>query len=1106
MSLLSQDSFQDQNLNPNILTNKSLDDSHQHLDRKYQIHDNLMDETIRSSNDLQQNQFYGIGYGQNEEIFQSPGFITNNKQQFMGGMIHGANLSPDSPNQMERQYLGQQIDDSQDYDQNKQQMLSQGHRIELVKGSRKSSSNQWTLRNGELANTNIGGPGGDHYDYLNGETLISHNRNPTNMRSQGNYASRPNSNLAVATQLANGTVSAGGFDHDIECEETDFKYLEEVILKVKEGSDQQFHLSDYLQAILQEFQMEQTEEWDAIISEAKEMQKTLKKVLDISFFLLERTQVSVNESKSLNVLNSNLLKEIQIAKDHNENMNVDLRNSKNKIRQQYDAIKTQEDNIRILNDQIQQQLDLIKRMEKSSIISNTQSFGYANMTPGMLNAEQQDIINQHIRKINELETYLAEQTSSYHSEVYKSEKLMNKVKEYQHNEELLNMQIFQLERFKEEKDAKIFKLKDFKKRLQEELIRKDIEIKNILKTRTPANINIQHGRVQMNIDQRLSLGDRTNDLDQSYNTNLQENTSMLKHQRKGFNLCGSQQKWSQELEFAVNKLRESKTGFMQRSFIMNQNIQSIQKAHHKRMQTITSNENLRASYSNFNEEQSKIQYSPFKSNKLNKTIAPRNGVNSSTSQNQIFNDSDTVIKKIDSNGSPEYNKSFKRSTNKKFLHSEESKFDMNDHISPRKSTIYSNFDEDDEIDSQEQEDDVVELNKIRNNGKNKILHGREKSQQSNMIGINESDLMEFNTSQNHLAATLLDQSNFDHSRRLDESSRSLKHLNVGNHRNSNTQQKQKAGSSATTKDTKDNIPKQESLDSKNAKVVTVNNYNITQNIDINNFMSEAQQDLISFKGSEIQDSQSSNLKPREMRQSKFNESLKSKNGNTLGSKNSINQKQIFELQSFGMQQQFKSPKRSQSQMEELKLDFYQQQLNGLKIGAHLEDRSSIKGYNDIHCITIDGADLDGAQRNYMISQLEQENQLQKSMIVRDCTNSNIKIEDLSNRLSSQDDALIEYFMISVLAFILKHPKRTSLQTIDKLNLYKEVVKSKVPFFKWNKWIEKRMIEIYQDRKRMKKAQLRNTFFDPKSWFGLVKKNSSRNQSQIEVIENHFQTV
>lgn len=113
--------------------------------------------------------------------------------------------------------------------------------IELVKSSRKSTSNQWTLRNGILGSSNIGvggGNGGEHYDYLNGETLISHNRNPTNMRSQGNYGSRPNSNLAVATQLANGAMSAGGFDHDIECEETDFKYLEEVITKVKEGTDQ----------------------------------------------------------------------------------------------------------------------------------------------------------------------------------------------------------------------------------------------------------------------------------------------------------------------------------------------------------------------------------------------------------------------------------------------------------------------------------------------------------------------------------------------------------------------------------------------------------------------------------------------------------------------------------------------------------------------------------------------------------------------------------------------------------------------------------------------------------------------------------------------------
>lgn len=50
--------------------------------------------------------------------------------------------------------------------------------------------------------------------------------------------------------MANGVVSAGGFDHDLECEETDLKYLEDVIIKVKEGTEQQFHLNDYLEAML----------------------------------------------------------------------------------------------------------------------------------------------------------------------------------------------------------------------------------------------------------------------------------------------------------------------------------------------------------------------------------------------------------------------------------------------------------------------------------------------------------------------------------------------------------------------------------------------------------------------------------------------------------------------------------------------------------------------------------------------------------------------------------------------------------------------------------------------------------------------------------------
>lgn len=46
-----------------------------------------------------------------------------------------------------------------------------------------------------------------------------------------------------------------------------------------------------------------------------------------------------------------------------------------------------------------------------------------------------------------------------------------------------------------------------------------------------------------------------------------------------------------------------------------------------------------------------------------------------------------------------------------------------------------------------------------------------------------------------------------------------------------------------------------------------------------------------------------------------------------------------------------------------------------------------------------------------------------------------------------------------------------------------------------------MIEIYHDKKRQKKAELRKTLFDPKSWFGKVKINSEK--SKIEIIEDHF---
>ena len=71
-------------------------------------------------------------------------------------------------------------------------------------------------------------------------------------------------------------------------EDTDFKYLEEVIQKVKEGFDTQYQLSDYIEAAMLEYQIQQSEEWEAIAAESKEGHKTLKKIVDIAGkYLLE---------------------------------------------------------------------------------------------------------------------------------------------------------------------------------------------------------------------------------------------------------------------------------------------------------------------------------------------------------------------------------------------------------------------------------------------------------------------------------------------------------------------------------------------------------------------------------------------------------------------------------------------------------------------------------------------------------------------------------------------------------------------------------------------------------------------------------------------------
>ncbi|CDW74462.1 UNKNOWN [Stylonychia lemnae] len=993
--------------------------------------------------------------------------------------------------------------------------------FDYPKSNRKHNSNQYFLRDSKESIQHIQQDTKNHY------------RNLTILKNQNNVQS-------IAVNMGSGVIgtggfSGGGFDHDLECEETDFKYLDEVIFKVKEGLEQQYQLSDYIEALLQEINIEINEEWEAIIAEAKENYKTHKKLIDISCkqyflipqstlaFLLERTQVSVTEGKGLQALNNNLLKEISRVKEQNDFLVEELKGLQVKNKNQNEALRQQDKTIQSMNEQIQYQLDMIRKLEKDSIVSNPSSARNSLLKPGEY-PDFQNQLNEKNKKIEEIEQYLSEQTSNYHSEVYKNQNLQALLKKQKEENSLLKDQIEQLQYFMEEKDDRIIEIEGQYRMIEEQLTRKEYEIKNMV-----TNVNQSSGmmmrpynKIQMSIDNLPKFQhhhqNSIQDLSQSYQSNI-ENT--VGHRRKVFNLCGSSQKWSQELETAVNKLKSTKNSFMQRSFIVQQSIKEITRAHHKRMQTITSNE-VRNSYSNFDiqQENSELINSPEFNKRQNKTLMGQDyiiKVSESKDESNPSNNTNTHVLRIE-DFSPNY-----KSSNKvdflKVYQSEESKFDINDHISPRKSNPYSNFNEDgeDEVDEEDDEqledEDVVNLNTARKSKSSKNKTNQLSTQKSNLIGINESQLMEFGDNSNNLGATYADQSNFDYAEKIDESKASIK---FNRNQKQQSQNERNQGSSATTKDTKE--LRDQLNESPNSlrvlpQIVTVNNYNINQKIDINNFLSDVQnygsfqQNLTNNTNNNTFDKKSQRNTTKQNKNQNNTSKINLKSNKQQNDKNTTlnesvilkNRKVLESLQSFGIKQAKNMKASPKQQMEEIKLDFYKDQISGLQIGNQLSEKSfrSIKqNYSDLNLMTVDAEDIEDVQRTYLISQLEQNNE--RSMLVQEAVNSKICIEDINQRISKmQKDALLEYFIITVLAFIMKHPKRTSLLEIDKLKLYQSAIKNNIPFYKWNRWIEKKMIEIYHERKRVKNAQLRTTFFDPKSWFGKLKKNQSQDYQVIE---------
>jgi hypothetical protein len=81
-------------------------------------------------------------------------------------------------------------------------------------------------------------------------------------------------------------------------------------------------------------------------------------------------------------------------------------------------------------------------------------------------------------------------------------------------------------------------------------------------------------------------------------------------------------------------------------------------------------------------------------------------------------------------------------------------------------------------------------------------------------------------------------------------------------------------------------------------------------------------------------------------------------------------------------------------------------------------------------------------------------QHKSSVLSQSCTSMSLRSSTLNNAPSNgRKDPHEEFFKMTLLAFKLNHPASSCLQDSSATQLYKEVQKIELPFFKWPQWIE-----------------------------------------------------
>lgn len=140
--------------------------------------------------------------------------------------------------------------------------------------------------------------------------------------------------------------------------ENDLQYMQEVIYKVKEGFDgSQNHLSEFIQQVFADLAPDQNQEepvsnedYEALLCEANEVQRSFKKVIDIAsklllithlflVFLLHRSQILNNENKALIESNSQYQFETHSLKSMIDSLQDSLREEQSRNSYQAQAMK-----------------------------------------------------------------------------------------------------------------------------------------------------------------------------------------------------------------------------------------------------------------------------------------------------------------------------------------------------------------------------------------------------------------------------------------------------------------------------------------------------------------------------------------------------------------------------------------------------------------------------------------------------------------------------------------------------------------------------------------------------------------------------------------------